>query len=136
MRVQALRVVLSCVTARRNSISLGQRQNLQSLLINNSYPPFIAADSLILAALIADNYLVCAIMSPPDEMKPTQRNSGKPSAPWITAGFSHCVENHQLHESIRSSPAFFLLLIIAIESMPVSDVFPRSQSEDLCVETT
>lgn len=62
-------VVLSCVTALENSISLGRRQNLQSLLINNSYPPSIAADTLILAAMIADNYLVCAIMSPPDEMK-------------------------------------------------------------------
>lgn len=135
MRVRALRVVLSCVTALRNSISPGRRQNLQSLLINNSYLPFIAADTFILAAMIVDNYLVCVIMSLPDEMKRTQRVSGKPTAAWITAGFSHCVGNHQLHESIRNSPAF-LLLIIAVESTPVSGGFPRSQSEDLCVETT
>lgn len=105
--VALLRVVLSCVTAPQNSISLGRQQNLQSLLINNSYPPFIAADTLILAAMMADNYLVCVIMSLPDEMKRTQRVSVKPSAAWITAGFSHCVGNHQLHESIRNSPAFF-----------------------------
>lgn len=85
--------------------------------------------------MIADNYLVCAIMSLLDEMKQTPRVSGKPSASWITAGYSHCVGNHQLHESIRSSLAV-LLLIIVVESVPVSVGFPRSQSEDLCVETT
>lgn len=42
---------------------------IQLLLINNSYPPFIAADTLILAAMIEDNYLVCVIMSLPDAMK-------------------------------------------------------------------
>lgn len=72
MQVRVLCVVLSCVAAVRNSISLGQRRDLQSLLINNSYPPFIAADTLILAAVIADNYLVGAIMSLPDEMKQTR----------------------------------------------------------------
>lgn len=85
--------------------------------------------------MIADNYLFCVIMSLLDETKRTQRVAGKPSAAWITAGFSHCVGNHQLHESIRNSPAF-LLLIITVESTPVSVGFPRSQSEDLCVETT
>lgn len=108
MRVQALCVVLSCVTALQNSISLGQWQNLQSLLINNSYPPFIAADTLILAAMIADNYLVCVIMSLDDEMKRTRGVSGKPLPAWITAGFSHCVGIHQLHESIRNSPPFYI----------------------------
>lgn len=59
---------------------------IQPLLINNSYPPFIAADTLILAAMIEDNYLVCVIMSLPDAMKRRRRGSGKPSAGGVDYG--------------------------------------------------
>lgn len=54
--------------------------------------------------------------------------------------FLLCIEKHQLNESIRHSSAFFfllkLLLIIAVESVPVSVGFSGSESEDLRVETT
>lgn len=117
---------------------------IQPLLRNNSYPPFIAADTLILAAVIEDNYPVCVIMSLPDAMKRTRRGSGKPSA---AGGVDYgggggdsrsAAEKHQFHESIRNNPAFFFffVLIIAVESTPVSVGFPGSQSEDLRVETT
>lgn len=59
---------------------------IQPLLINNSYPPFIAADTLILAAMIEDNYLVCVIMSLPDAMKRRRRGSGKPTAGGVDYG--------------------------------------------------
>lgn len=85
------RLVLCCVVLCDSPVEqhfpwAATGDKIQPLLINNSYPPFIAADTLILAAMIEDNYLVCVIMSLPDAMKRTRRGSGKPSAGGVDYG--------------------------------------------------